>query len=773
MSNYQPNQPGRGTPQALPRLTSNTRNFDYVNPFQGLYPERIQQQFQMNRLTNNRVQRNIENQLFRGNNNINLTPTSRETEEKNTADILELINAPVWENRSEGKLTLVVFLWQHGSVCNFAENITPTRVTDKLKMKSTNIYRLEDGGEVEATEVEVVSGPIGFPLENLWVANLASPGAVLSSRGASPIEDFIENIEGSPNSKAKIANLSHKLSKTHPISKLYKLVDKGQQGDTDCFDFSVAIGQDEGDKMGLTKILGGELDEETNNIKNYFLQQPELHRSGQVPRNYRSDNTVMFSEIIKQTVSEVAAANYGLLRKDGHTKFTEVGTLGITNILFINATCQAMNDTRISPPIAIDSMGDFNGRLQRSVNPLYIMKGGGRKTRSRRKKRKDIRKRKKKTNKSRRKTRRKKRKKRKQRKKNTRKKWELRGGKCTDARGQIFRDYLKRDYDRCMKNNNQNNKISKTYCCAAAIKSRADFINREREREINRDVERWAEEEKGYLRNQRIRKQRRITNFHRQQSEEEAQTKRSMRLWNKSEGKEKKKFYDSFEKKRVELLNKQKKRFMNQQGTHWRHGGYQAQIEIIVKQTKEFINQMNDYVATKLGGWSQGIQQQKIKWKTEQQQLIPIQEQQVKQQGIDLNDPQSYANGLNQELEFLFNQLTVGIDEDILKEYVFVKALEEDIKNIKKDLQASGQNYIPVVPGKTPVQQSINLRKMAGWDRTQNLNMAFKKYPPSEEDNFDAFVAFNSIYPRNNNQSMQGGKRKKKTKRRRKKKSRC
>ena len=748
MSNYQSNQPGWGTPQALPRLTSNTGKFDYVNPFQGVYPERIQQQFQMNRLTDDRVQRNIENQLFRGNNNINLTPTSRETEEKNTADILELINAPVLENRSEGKLTLVVFLWQHGSVCNFAENDTPTRVTDKLKMKSTNIYRLDDGGEVEATEVEGVVANIGFPLENLWVANLASPGAVLSSRGASPIEDFIKKIEGSPNSKAKIKNLSQKLSKTHPISKLYKLVDKGQEGDTDCFDFSVHLGQDESDKMGLTKILGGELDEEPIDIESYFLQQPELHRSGQIPRNYQSGNKVMFSDIIKQTVSEVAAANYGLLRRARRDTFAEVRTLGITNILFINATCQAMNDTRISPPIAIDSMGDFSGRLDRRVNPLYIVRGG-RKTRSRRKKRKDIRKRKKKTNKSRRKTRRKKRKKRKQRKKNTRKKWELRGGKCTDARGQIFRDYLKRDYDRCMKNNNQNNKISKTYCCAAAIKSRADFRNRKKQRRDDENVKRWEEEEKGYLRDKRTRELRRITNFHQQQNYDDAQTKRSMRLWYEWEEKDKKKFYDSFKEERLELLKKQKKGLITQQRTYFDNGGIEAQIKIIVKQTKEFINQMNDFVATNLGGWSQGIQEQKNRWKTEQRQSFPrttFEKQQQQQM-----DPQSYVNGLNQELEFLFNQLYNGIDEDILKEYAFVKALEEDIKIIKRQFQASGQNYIPA-PGNTLIQQSINLRRMYP-TFTQNLNMAFNNYPPSDDDDLSAFVAFNSIYPRNNNQS--------------------
>tara|TARA_B110000037_G_scaffold201162_1_gene242290 strand:+ start:210 stop:2573 length:2364 start_codon:yes stop_codon:yes gene_type:complete len=787
MSNYQSNQSGWGTPEALQRLTSfDPANFNddsssssssssssvdamgYANPFEYAFDDKTRKYFQMDKLTNDQAQVNTENQLFHQNNNIKLRNSTANgvIAEENTAEILKLINNPANNNLSNGNLTLVVFLWQHGTVCNFARNDTPKRLIDRLKMSSDKIWDPENllNSEHNGTAVGGV-GDDSFALENLWVANLASPGAVLATRGTPPIEDFVKNIQVSTNADTKIKILSDKLLETHPISNLYKLIDRGSIRDIDCFDFSVSTKRKESDRMGLTKILGGDLTRESNKNKRHFLQQSGMGHSGQVPEN--DGMSVMFSHIIKQTISEVAAANYGL----DHLDFVagDADTLGITNILFINATCQAMNGS--GPAIAVDSLGTFDRSVVRRVNPLYLGRAGRRKTRSRRKKRKDIRKRKKKTNKSRRKTRRKKRKKRKQRKKNTRKKWELRGGKCTDAGGKIFGDYFKPDYDRCMKNNNRNNKISKTYCCAAAINSRADFRKREKQREINMDVERWEEEEKGDLRDQRRREQRRITNFHQQRNYDDAQTKKSMRLWDEWEGKEKKKFYDSFKEERKSLLKKMRKRLNTQQQTILKQEGVAAQIKIIVKQTKEFINQMNQYVATKLGGWSQGIQQQKNRWETEQQQLLVKQQQQVKQQGINLKDPQSTVNGLNQQLEFLFNQLYNGIDEDILKDYAFAKAREEDIKIIKRQLQASGQNYIPA-PGTPGIQQSINLRRMYP-TFTQNLNMAFNKYPPSDDDDLSAFVAFNSIYPRNNNQSMGGGKRKKKTKRRRKKKSRC
>jgi len=770
--------------------------YGFPDPLPLFYNETTRRQFQMDRLRNDNEQQNIEGHI--GNLNLNLTPTHEYFPGSQTIkDVFNLMTPD--STISRGKLTLVVFLFQHGSVCQLdkpgAFN-TPILLDNALQFIPGKVLVDEDGmysdkiegtAVVDAVQDEVV-------LENLWVANFASPGAT-TSFPAKEMQETLENINSDDGSKCQ--KLKEFLEKGFdyrgwyggpPISQLYKLIDKGKHNATGCFDFSVGYHRTESKKMGLTKVVCGSQSLGTGERKNHFLEKQEGYTA--VDAELKNDvGLVMFSDLVKQVIKEVGETNefedVGI--GDGFDETRDKYTLGITNILFINATCQSMvsddnmqirsnvktvglREHQINPILEnrnFNTPGHWNDYLEQlSLDPEL---GGGGKTRRRIKKRKDIRKRKKKIKNGRRKTRRKKRKnkkKRKQRKKNTRKK---RGGGCENRMG-TFGDYLPRDYHRCMnKMRNKNNKTSKTYCCAAAIRSREAFRKREKQREINRDVKQWEEEEKGDLRDQRIREQRRITNFHRQQSEEEAQTKRSMRLWDEWEEKEKKKFYDSFKEERKSLLKKLFNRLNTQQQTILKQEGVAGQIKIIVKQTKEFINQMNEYVATKLGGWSQGIQQQKNRWETEQQQLFVKQQQQVKQQGINLKDPQSTVNGLNQQLEFLFNQLYNGIDEDILKDYAFAKAREEDIKIIKRQLQVSGQNYIPA-PGNTLIQQSINLRRMYP-TFTQNLNMAFNNYPPSDDDDLSAFVAFNSIYPINNNQSMRGGKRKTRRKKRKTRKN--
>lgn len=831
-------------------------NTGYPNPLHSFYTRDTRNLFQMDNM--GREQETVEKNM-RNNLNLNLTPT--DDSNTITKDVFNLMRAD--GEISRGELTLVVFLFQHGSVCQLDKGITPTLLDNRLKFSQGQVLHNGDGAFKGTAVADAVGKAV--VLENLWVANFASPSAMLWMKNKKMGEELQNIIDGEYGSKCKILeeflekgfkDSSNQGTSGPPISQLYKLIDKGTQNhNTGCFDFRVGntkivTGDIENEQMGLTKVLCGSQSLGTGERAAHFLFEQEGYSA--IPSD---KDAPWFSDIVKQVLKEVGDTNE--FDDDdigaGFDKKYHKNTLGITNILFINATCQSMvgdtgmqirvnhkgrygnlNNMQINPILygpdwtssgrsaghwddklggvvnmdledEMDDLGfDFNdkeirlapdGRYKTYQEFVRDYDGavewnaanqqldddeflGGGKTRRRIKKRKDIRKRKKKTKNGRRKTRRKKRKnkkKRKQRKKNTRKK---RGGGCENAMG-IY--YFRPDYDRCMKKmRNKNNKTSKTYCCAAAIKSRQEFIVRKGKRERNKERKAVIKDNIAGIEREEERKREREQRQHQNRLQAGREAKRSMRLWYEWEEKDKKKFYDSFKEERLELLKKQFNRLNTQQQTILNQQGVEAQIKIIVKQTKEFINQMNDYVATKLGGWSQGIQEQKNRWKTEQRQSFPrttFEKHQQRQM-----DPQSYVNGLNQELEFLFNQLYNGIDEDILKEYAFVKALEEDIKIIKRQFQASGQNYIPA-PGNTLIQQSINLRRMYP-TFTQNLNMAFNNYPPSDDDDLSAFVAFNSIYPRNNNQSTNehvrargfawyrsGGKRKTRRKKRKNRKN--
>lgn len=290
-----------------------SQSLDYPNIFDLFYSKNVQDKFNLNHPYSDYY--NAED-VYRSLNTLNEDGLSKKPNEEFHSALSDKLG---WEGQ-----TLVVYISAHGGLCKMHEG--------GFKMVKIDILQQSDALKIIGTNNESTR-----EINNLWVANFAMPGAVLTT----------SDVYGTHNAvNMDIERLKSDVETKKPTQRLYKLINNSKIQDN-MLEFNISSAGDMkniGKETGIMKMLTSGEDDFGQLLGYSGAMHRWKQRQGVTP-------SITFSTMIKYTINN-------LIKHDLGNR--------IKNILFINHTCQSMT----TPRVIINEQNQDGMFLPPQYNPL-------------------------------------------------------------------------------------------------------------------------------------------------------------------------------------------------------------------------------------------------------------------------------------------------------------------------------------------------------------------------------------------------------------------